>query len=143
MRRCDILIVEDDDDLRAAVTSAMEREGLVVSAAGDAAGGLALARDRRPSVLLVDLVLGGESGDAEAFVRALREEEACRDVPVVVVSGAHDVCRRAARIGAARALPKPFSLAELLDAVRPHCPRLAAGSTAPVRRRRGRSGASA
>jgi DNA-binding response OmpR family regulator len=58
-----VLVIEDESDLRALLAHNLERAGHEVAVAGDAAAGLALARERRrPDLVLLDLVLPDGSG---------------------------------------------------------------------------------
>ena len=126
MTRCDVVLAEDDDDLRAALVLALERHGLSVVGAGDEAVVVSMVRAYHPSVLILDLTMGCH------VARRLRADPATRTLPIVVASGARDLERQAARLGAAAVLPKPFGLRDLYATIRPFCRPLAAGSVRPV-----------
>jgi len=109
-----VLVVDDDFDIREALSDVLASEGYSVVTAAD--GGEALDRLRagiRPDVMLLDLMMPRVSG--VEVIDALRKDESLRQIPVVVCSanrgygpddlGVHDVLR------------KPVSVEELLDAV--------------------------
>ena len=114
----DVLVVEDDHDLREALVSAMEGEGLRVRAPVNARAVLEAAQAGPPAVALVDLVLGSAFGEAGDIVRELR---ARAGVPVVLISGARELGRQASRLGAVATVAKPFAVRDLLAAVLPYC----------------------
>ena len=109
-----VLVVDDDYDIREALTDVLVSEGYSVVTAAD--GGEALDHLRggvRPAVMLLDLMMPRVSG--VEVIDALRKDESLSRIPVVVCSanrgygpddlGVHDVLR------------KPVSVEELLDAV--------------------------
>lgn len=78
------------------------------------ADGLHLARERRPDLILLDIMLPGPSGHEAC--RMLRRWEETRDVPFVIVSARGDENDRIAgfELGATDYIVKPFSVRELL-----------------------------
>jgi DNA-binding response OmpR family regulator len=111
----EILIVDDDPEVRHVLRSLFEREGYGVSEAAD--GASALARLQRGGVDLVtlDLTLGADDGLA-----LLRQVRAHDDVPVIMVSGKGDPIDRVVglELGADDYIAKPFVLREVLARVR-------------------------
>jgi len=79
-----ILLVEDDPFLRRACEASLRRRGFTVLAAGDGEAALRLIRARRPALVLLDLLMPKMTG--VELLRALRQEEATRDVRVLVLS---------------------------------------------------------
>jgi DNA-binding NtrC family response regulator len=116
MTECDVLVIDDEPVVRAAVCRVLEAEGLRVATAADAAAGLghpALAACR---LVLCDLMLPDRSG-----TEVLRELAQRRpDLPVVLITGyaTPDHAARAREAGAAAFLAKPFEARELVDCVR-------------------------
>ena len=79
-----ILIVENDEDIRAALRAVLAREGYQVVEAGDGAEALARVGESRPAAILMDLAMPGMNGmDA---TRALRREPEAAQVPIVAVT---------------------------------------------------------
>ena len=111
----EILIVDDDPEVRHVLRTLFEREGYVVSEAADGAG--ALARLARGGVNLVTLDLTLGSDDGLALLRQVRAHD---DVPVIMVSGKGDPIDRVVglELGADDYIAKPFVLREVLARVR-------------------------
>ena len=111
-----VLLVEDEPLLRRSTRRLLEKLGLTVLVAGDAAEArTVLAGEARPLALLVtDIVMPGPSG-----IELARELRATRPaLPVLLVSGyAADDLDGALREPATRFLAKPFTFAQLAGAV--------------------------
>ncbi len=80
-----VLLVEDDDRLREATAAALTRDGFALSVAEDGIAGLAAFRARRPSVVLLDVML--PRMDGVSVCRAMRAESV---VPIVMLSARSD-----------------------------------------------------
>ncbi len=105
-----LLVVEDDDRIRAALTMALEDEGYTVTAFGSAEEGLAHHAVTPADAVIVDLMLPGMDG--YECVRQLRRTS---EVPVVVVSAredTHDIVA-ALEAGADDYVVKPVAVKEL------------------------------
>ncbi len=76
-----MLIVEDDATTREAVAHNLERDGHSVLTAADGAAGLELARERRPELLLLDIMLPRMSG--LDICRILRAEQS---LPILLLT---------------------------------------------------------
>jgi DNA-binding response OmpR family regulator len=114
--RATVLVVEDDDHLRTALTYGLESEGFAVEAVPSASAAYALVGDVRPDVVLLDWWLSeGEQGAAAC--RRLTDQ--C-GAPVVMHTGMSDARDRAAayRAGAVAFLQKGMPLEELADRLR-------------------------
>ena len=109
-----VLICEDDTNLRTLVRLALG-EGYRYYEAPDGPSGLQLARRIHPDVIVLDLMLPGQSGlDVLAELRA--DHELAR-TPVIVMSAWSHSDEAAVQAGADRFVPKPFDPDELRDAV--------------------------
>jgi len=110
-----VLIVEDEPSYVEALRPALRAEGFEVDAALDGKAGLELFRDRRPEVILLDLMLPGISG-----LDVLRAVRRVSDVPVIVVSakGAEVDIVSALELGADDYVTKPYSARELVARIR-------------------------
>jgi DNA-binding response OmpR family regulator len=111
-----ILLVDDEQDVRTAVSRALGSEGLAIDLAEGAADGLRRALSDAYDLVILDVVLSGLDG--RAVLRQL-----LRDRPwqaVMVLSGLDDVQSKVDcfELGARDYLTKPFSPAELLARVR-------------------------
>ena len=78
------LVIDDLPDNRAMLRHALEREGWLVAEAENGHAGLALFGERRPSLILLDLMM--PVMDGFEFLRELRSRDDGRAVPVVVVT---------------------------------------------------------
>ena len=82
-----VLIVEDNQQMLAATTRALEQHGLRCRGARDIRTALALAREEPPCVVLLDVSLGNESGfDLHAELRAQGET----DLAIIFVTSRRD-----------------------------------------------------
>ena len=111
-----VLIVEDDDSVRALVSSVLSTEGYEVRSAADGAMARELLATWAPGVILLDLHVPGPSSDALA--RACREASGPRPA-IIVFTAAGDAAAadHVARIGADGFLAKPFDLDALIQIV--------------------------
>lgn len=84
-----VLIVEDEADLREAVTTALTYEGFTVLSAPDGEAGLAVALKEKPNLILLDITM--PKMDGLEVLRALRADEWGKDVQVVVMTASDDL----------------------------------------------------
>jgi len=110
-----ILIVEDEKQIRRFLRTALESEGCRVFEAEDCERGLIEAGTRKPDLVILDL--GLPDRDGVEFVRDLR---GWAELPVLVLSARGDESDKVAALdaGADDYLTKPFGMAELLARVR-------------------------
>ncbi len=110
-----VLVVEDNAALADGLRHNLEYEGYAVEVAHDAAGGLAAYGRRRPSLVVLDLML--PDGDGFAVLRALRGRGEATPVLVLTALGDEADKVRGLRAGADDYVTKPFGLLELLARV--------------------------
>jgi len=79
-----ILVVEDDATTREMLRRTLEKEGWVVTEAGSGREALARVAESRPALILLDLLM--PEMDGFAFTEALRQQEAWRSIPIVVIT---------------------------------------------------------
>jgi two-component system KDP operon response regulator KdpE len=110
-----VLIVEDDREIRAMMQSSLSVEGFEVQTAVTLSEARALLQHKPPDVLVIDL--GLPDGDGAELVRELRQQRA---TPVIVVSARHQEAQKIALLdaGADDYLTKPFNVGELLARIR-------------------------
>ncbi|MFL6844924.1 MAG: PAS domain-containing protein [Allosphingosinicella sp.] len=109
-----ILVVDDDDDVRAFLAESLEGLGCTVVSAASGEAGIETLRDEAPDLVLIDYAMPGMNG-AEA-ARAAREIHP--GLPIVFVTGyAESGALDSALGGDVPVLRKPFTLAELAAAV--------------------------
>lgn len=105
-----VLAIEDDPSLSRLYESFLGEEGHEVLTARDAHEGLRLM-DRRPDVVLLDLMLPGMDG--YSFLREIRKRRDLRGIPVIVVSATVPPGRSHVA-GADAVVHKPFEFEGLL-----------------------------
>ncbi|SQI33788.1 KDP operon transcriptional regulatory protein KdpE [Serratia plymuthica] len=110
-----ILIVEDEKEIRRFVRIALESEGLRVFESETLQRGLIEAGTRKPDLIILDL--GLPDGDGLSYIRDLRQWSA---IPVIVLSARNAEEDKIAALdaGADDYLSKPFGIGELLARVR-------------------------
>jgi CheY-like chemotaxis protein len=86
-----VLLVDDDPDVIAYLSSFLEDEGFEVQAAGDSEAAWARLDGFRPDAILIDVLLPGRSG-LDLLV-SLRRDERWSDIPLVLVTGDDNVLR--------------------------------------------------
>jgi DNA-binding response OmpR family regulator len=110
-----VLVVDDDELIRDTLATALSDEGYAVRVAPDGRAALSTLGEWQPDLIVLDLMM--PVMDGQAFRKAQRSAAVTADIPVIVLSAAHNVHARAADLDAAAVFPKPFDLAKLLDAV--------------------------
>jgi CheY-like chemotaxis protein len=114
-----ILIVEDDFDIREALTQILEEEGYPVRGAANGKEALEVAASGpTPSLILLDLMMPVMNG--WQFRAEQLQNPRLASVPVLVISADPHVQPKAATLGVAGLLKKPVSLDDLLAAVKTH-----------------------
>jgi PAS domain S-box-containing protein len=111
-----VLVVDDEPDIRTLLHDQLELEGFRVISAGRALEAIELAREHRPDVITMDLMLP----DLDGFetIRLLREHPETRETPVVLLTAVEVEPGDSRALGATVYLTKPFSNAALLKAIR-------------------------
>src|ERR1700712_4603430 len=114
----EILIVDDEPDIRLLIEGILRDEGYETRGAGDAEAAIAAFRVRRPSLVILDVWLQGSRMDGIAILETLHSEEP--HVPVVMISGhgTIEVAVGAIQLGAYDFIEKPFQSDRLLLVVR-------------------------
>jgi CheY-like chemotaxis protein len=116
-----ILVVDDDDDIREGVVDYLQEQGYVAVGAVNGRDALDQLKSPalRPCIMVIDLMMPVMDG------RTFREEQlrtpSLSAIPVVVISANVDLETRAASLKAVSYLPKPLDLAALLAVVRSRC----------------------
>jgi DNA-binding response OmpR family regulator len=112
-----VLCADDDPDILSLVALRLQRAGYGVAQAVDGEQALSLARELRPDVLVLDVMMPRLSGTD--VLEALRADEATASLPVVLLSARaqdEDIAR-GLRAGADAYLAKPFQASELIEVV--------------------------
>ncbi|MCS6891855.1 MAG: sigma-54 dependent transcriptional regulator [Rhodovarius sp.] len=110
----DILIVDDEPDIRALVRGILEDEGFSTREAANSDAALAAFRARRPSLVILDIWLQGSKLDGLGILRIMQREEP--QVPCVMMSGhgTIETAVQAIQQGAYDFIEKPFQADRLV-----------------------------
>ncbi len=114
----DILIVDDEADIRALVSGILEDEGFGCREAADSDRTLNAVGQRRPSVVLLDIWLQGSRMDGMALLEQLKREDP--SLPIVIMSGhgTIEMAVQAIKLGAYDFIEKPFKADRMIHVVR-------------------------
>lgn len=113
-----VLLIEDEQNIIEAVSFILSRDGWDVKTHSNGHDAIDAVRTRAPDLVILDVMLPGKSGFD--ILREIRADQGLSDVPVLMLSArgqAKDV-EMAEHAGANQYMTKPFSNAEVLDAVR-------------------------
>ena len=109
-----ILVVDDERDIRELVAGVLSDEGYECRTAGDSVAALAMIDERRPSLVLLDVWLHGSPMDGLEVLDAIKQREP--DLPVIIFSGHGNIDTAVAAVsrGAMDFIEKPFEASRLL-----------------------------
>src|SRR5437763_14541518 len=110
----DILIVDDEADIRDLVAGILQDEGYTTRTARDSDDALASVAARRPNLVFLDIWLQGSRLDGLQLLDAMKQQHP--DLPVVMISGHGNIETAVAAIkqGAYDFIEKPFNADRLL-----------------------------
>jgi len=130
-RMARVLVIDDDEQLGAALRRALAYEGYQVSLARDGSAGLRQAREEEPDLVVLDVLMPGLDG-----FEVCRRLRAGGDVPVLMLTARDDVADRVLGLdaGADDYLAKPFAVDEFLARIRALLRRRATDGRAAVLR---------
>ena len=115
-----VLVIEDDPDMRELERTALTCSGHEVMLASNGREGLRELEQRKPCVILLDLMM--PVMDGLTFLVERKRRGVGADVPVVCVSaGGSEIVSRAMRLGAQGCIHKPADFEELCDRVAQYC----------------------
>src|SRR5204862_941515 len=110
----DILIVDDEADIRMLIAGVLKDEGYATREAGNSTETMAAIQARQPTLVILDIWLQGSELDGIEILRVLQAE--MPTVPVVIISG-HGTIENAVeaiKVGAYDFIEKPFKADRLL-----------------------------
>jgi DNA-binding response OmpR family regulator len=117
-RKAEILVVEDEDNIAIALDYLLTREGYAQSRIATGAGAVDMIRDRKPDLVLLDVMLPEVSG--YEICQAVRSDPDCGHVRILMMTarGSAMERRKGMAMGADGFISKPFELKELREEVR-------------------------
>ena len=113
-----VLVVDDNEDIRAAIRCVLEDASFAVFEANNGAAALQVLRDSKADVVVLDLMMPVMSG--WTFARQCRRIDGCGDLPIIAVSAMLNTPDSAAtlrELGVRAYLAKPFDIELLLSLV--------------------------
>ena len=110
----DILVVDDEADIRLLICGILKDEGYETREAGNSTQALAAIRSRQPTLVVLDIWLQGSELDGLEILKVIRKE--LPSLPVVMISGHGNIetAVAAIKIGAYDFIEKPFKTDRLL-----------------------------
>ena len=110
----EVLVVDDEADIRELVSGVLEDEGYTVRTAADSTQTLDAIEERRPSMVLLDVWLQGSKLDGLQLLQEIKQRDST--IPVLVISGHGnlDTAVAAVREGAVDFIEKPFEAERLI-----------------------------
>lgn len=109
-----LLVIDDDPASRELLQRMLEKEGYAVRLAANGPDGIAAAKERRPDLITLDVMM--PSMDGWAVLSALKTDPATADIPVVMLTMVEDRPMGFA-LGATEYLTKPVQKSRVLEAV--------------------------
>ena len=131
-----VLVIDDDAPIRLLCRVNLEAEKMEVLEAVDGASGLARAKEERPDVVLLDVML--PQMDGWHVAERLLEEPATADIPIVFLTARAELGDRARglEIGGIDYLTKPFNPVELAGQIRELLERVRRGERDELRKQK-------
>jgi DNA-binding response OmpR family regulator len=113
-----VLIVEDEPHIVLSLEFLLQRAGYETAVAADGEEGLALVRQLRPDVVLLDIMLPKRNG--YEVCQAVKADPSLRSIPVIMLTskGQEVEVVKGLELGASAYVAKPFGNTEILEAVR-------------------------
>src|SRR5690349_21486817 len=118
LNKSQVLVVEDEDDIRQLVVFALARAGYETATASNGEEALERIAEAIPDLIISDVMMPGLDG--LGLLRRLREDPTTRGVPVILLTakGGTDHIVEGLGLGADDYLPKPFKVPELVARAR-------------------------
>ena len=117
LRMRSVLLADDEESLRLLIYATLEDPDYQIFEASDGDEALAMAREHRPDIMVLDWMMPGKTGVEVAAL--LRGEEATRHTPIILLTAKSQQAdiNTALEMGVTTYLVKPFSPVALLDKV--------------------------
>lgn len=113
-----ILVVEDEPEFRLALRMRLQANGYEVMEAEDGMAGLAMARQQKPDLIMLDVMM--PKMDGYKVTRLLKFDENYSKIPIIMLTARSQVSDKetGAAAGVDAYLTKPFKTPELLETIR-------------------------
>ncbi|MDX5384588.1 MAG: response regulator [Rhodobacterales bacterium] len=112
-----VLIIEDEPNIIEAISFILSRDGWHVDSHSNGHDAVSVVRARAPDLVILDVMLPGRSG--YEILTDLRAQPETHDLPVLMLTARGQARDRelAERAGASRFMTKPFSNADVIEAL--------------------------
>ncbi|CUH67019.1 Alkaline phosphatase synthesis transcriptional regulatory protein PhoP [Thalassovita gelatinovora] len=112
-----VLVIEDEPNIIEAISFILSRDGWTVDTHSNGHDAVSVVRAKSPDLVILDVMLPGKSG--YDILTELRQDAATQNLPVLMLTARGQSKDRelAEKIGASRFMTKPFSNAEVLEAL--------------------------
>ena len=112
-----ILVIDDNDDVRSIVTTVLRNFGFEVREAASGESAIRMVLEEKPDLIISDVRMPGMDG--HHLLNTIRELQSTAAIPFILMtgSGSHDEFRRSMVSGADDYLQKPFTPDELIETV--------------------------
>jgi DNA-binding response OmpR family regulator len=129
-----ILVIDDEAPIRLLCRVNLEAEGMQVLEAGDGPAGIDRAREERPDVILLDVMMPGLDGWQVA--EQLLDDPATNAIPIVFLTARAELRdqARGLEIGGVDYITKPFNPVELAEVIRELLDRVSRGEHTSLRK---------
>ena len=117
-----LLVIEDEEPLRANLVRILSAEGYQVITAADGEEGIRRAREGRPDLVICDILMPRVDGYGVLATLRSRPETAATPFVFLTASADKDDLERGLKSGANDYVTKPFKIAELLAAIKRQLP---------------------
>lgn len=107
-----ILVIDDDEDIRNLVVSILKRKGFKSEGAADLE---AASLQHLPDLFVLDYLLSGKTGID--ICKDIRNQEDTKDTPVIIMSALSDAKEKCLSAGATAFINKPFNITDLVACV--------------------------
>lgn len=124
METRDILIIDDDRDLTRSLQAILEEQHYNVDIANDAKTGMAKFKDRKPDLLILDVMMASDM-EGHRLAHTIKSDPENKDIPILVITGMmskmgvniRDAFEKVDALPSVSMLDKPFETEELLSMV--------------------------
>ena len=114
-----ILIIEDEFDLKEALRIRLEGQGFKVSSAGNADRGLQLAKEIKPELMIIDIALPGRMDGLE-LTYTVKHDDVLKNTRVIILTAkaTEEDRKRGLEKGCDVYMTKPFEYEELIEKIK-------------------------
>ncbi|PIZ12965.1 MAG: hypothetical protein COY53_07310 [Elusimicrobia bacterium CG_4_10_14_0_8_um_filter_37_32] len=114
----EVLVIDDERDVANLIKVNLEDQGYDVFVAYNGPDAIAIARERKPEVIMLDLAMPGMDGFS--VMKVLKQDKETEHIPIIVLTG-HDTKgykQKSLMLGAAQYMTKPFSEKDIVEEIK-------------------------